>query len=216
MSRWFRFYDGVLDDPKVQLLPDALFKSWVNLMCLSSKMEGKPFDAAAVAFALRIPETKAQSTIDALLERGLLDDTAAGLLSHNWKARQYKSDLSNQRVKEHRERKRNVTDTVTLTSPETEQNRYSEPNGSDAVASPLARLWSDGLPALMALGVKEKQARPMIGRWLKDASDDASRLSSLIDRARKECAADPIAWITAALKAKPPARVSRMPTNGIV
>ena len=31
MSRWFRFYDAALDDPKVQRLPPAIFKlTWVG------------------------------------------------------------------------------------------------------------------------------------------------------------------------------------------
>jgi uncharacterized protein YdaU (DUF1376 family) len=76
---------------------------------------------------------------------------------------------------------------------------YSEANASDACASPRDRLWKEGLPALIALGVKEKQARPMVGRWLKDCGDDETRLCDLILRARAEAPIEPIAWITASL-----------------
>ncbi len=77
---------------------------------------------------------------------------------------------------------------------------HSEPSGSDADASPLARLWAEGLPALEAIGLKEKQSRPMIGRWLKDANDDHSKVLLVILSAREKCPADPIPWITASLK----------------
>ncbi|NIX78220.1 hypothetical protein [Microvirga terricola] len=30
MSRWFRFYDAVLDDLKIQKLSPHIFKAWVN------------------------------------------------------------------------------------------------------------------------------------------------------------------------------------------
>ena len=40
MARWFRFYNEALDDPKVQKLPPALFKSWVNLLCLTARHDG--------------------------------------------------------------------------------------------------------------------------------------------------------------------------------
>ena len=40
MSRWFRFYDEALDDPKVQRLAPHLFKTWINLLCLASKEDG--------------------------------------------------------------------------------------------------------------------------------------------------------------------------------
>lgn len=80
------------------------------------------------------------------------------------------------------------------------QTQLSEANASDAGASAVERLWSEGLPALMALGVKERQARPMIGRWRSDAGDDCERVLSAILRAREACPADPIPWINASLK----------------
>ena len=41
MQRWFRMYEEILDDPKVQKLPDDLFKAWVNVLALSSRNGGK-------------------------------------------------------------------------------------------------------------------------------------------------------------------------------
>jgi hypothetical protein len=121
MSRWFRSYDDALDDPKVQRLPGELFKAWFNLMCVSSKNDGKPFSIEEIEFRLRLTPAKAKSVADKFVETGLLDPVGGRYISHNWDRRQYKSDVSNERVKLHRERKCNVTETVTVAPPETEQ-----------------------------------------------------------------------------------------------
>jgi len=93
--RWFRFYDEVLDDPKVQRLPPALFKHWVNLLCLARRHEGKLPDDEAVAFALRLPSPKARGILAELQAAGLFDDRTP----HNWRQRQFQSDDAYQRVK---------------------------------------------------------------------------------------------------------------------
>lgn len=288
--KWFRFYAEALNDRKVQSLPSDLFKSWVNILCLYCN-EGTALDLSSIAFALRTGDSKTEAIVDDLLNRGLLDDTAAGLVPHNWNNRQYKSETSGDRVAKYRENRRKsgmrvlsdyskfkpalskrdglgcvycsatenlVVDhmvpvklggtddidnlalackacnsgksgrtpelafmqikvttaaqalaryrdkskhvTVTVTPPDTETD--SEPNGSDAGASAREALWGNGVTALIALGVSETRAKPMIGRWLKDAGDDFERVLRAISRARSEAPIDPIAWITAALKAE--------------
>lgn len=197
--KWFRFYAEALNDRKVQSLPGDLFKAWVNILCLYCN-EGTALDLSSISFALRAGDSKAQAIVDDLLNRGLLDDTAAGLVPHNWNNRQYKSDVSNGRVKRHRKRSSNGACNVTVTPPDTETD--SEPNGSDASASGREALWGNGVTALIALGVSETRAKPMIGRWLKDAGDDYEKVLGAISRARSEAPIDPIAWITAAMKAE--------------
>lgn len=91
MSRWFRMYSDVLDDPKVQKLPLALFKTWVNLLCLASRHDGMLPDIEDIAFSLRIDEATCADFINDLVERGLLD-AGDGVRPHNWDARQFKSD----------------------------------------------------------------------------------------------------------------------------
>lgn len=80
------------------------------------------------------------------------------------------------------------------------QPHSSEADASDAKASAREALWGNGVSFLMALGVSETRAKPMIGRWLKDAGDNYARVLGAIDRARSEAPIDPIAWITASLK----------------
>lgn len=121
MSRWFRFYDDVLNDPKVQALSPEIFKFWVNFLCLFSQSKEKlPEDG--LHFMLRTSEKKANAAIAELQRRGLIDVSEQGLEPHNWAGRQYKSDVSNDRVRRYRERHRNaecnVTPAVTVTSPD--------------------------------------------------------------------------------------------------
>ena len=73
MSRWFRLYDDLLDDPKVQRLPAHLFKAWVNLLCLTSKSDGVLPPVADIAFRMRASEHDVQGYIDELILAGLID-----------------------------------------------------------------------------------------------------------------------------------------------
>jgi hypothetical protein len=108
-GRWFRIYERSVDDPKLQLLPPPLFKSWFNLMCLSSANGGRLPDTQFIAFKLRISERKAADIISDLQQRELIDEHEDGSLSpHDWGEWQYTSDRSTERVKRHRETKRNV------------------------------------------------------------------------------------------------------------
>jgi hypothetical protein len=127
MSLWFRMYETVLDDPKVQRLPGDTFKGWVNLLCLAKRHDGVLPEIGDIAFALRLSETEVRLLLETLMRAGLIDDGDAGLTPHNWGGRQYLSDVSTDRVKRFRERERNVSETVVETPPETEteteQNR---------------------------------------------------------------------------------------------
>lgn len=127
MTRWFRFYGDALNDPKVQSLPGELFKTWVNLLCVASKHDGKLPVNGELAYLLRRRSDHLQRDINTLVERGLLDLVGDQMEPHNWPERQYKSDVSAPRVRLHRERKRNVTHTVTETPPDNRvQNTESD------------------------------------------------------------------------------------------
>lgn len=135
MTRWFRMYDAVLDDPKVQRLADKAFRAWVNLMCLASRNGGKlPDDWDDVAFALRLDVGKAKDLVQVLISAGLIDSGENGLEPHNWAIRQYRSDVSTVRVKRFRKRE----ETVSETPPEQKQSRTEQNNitAPPAVAGP--------------------------------------------------------------------------------
>lgn len=141
MSRWFRMYDAVLDDPKVQKLEPRLFKAWVNLLCVASRNDGSipPADAA---FALRLSDKETAKVMVTLVASGLLDNDGV-LRPHNWNGRQYKSDGSSERVKRFRERQSNgvcnVTETADATGPEAETEAETELEKPEAKASAKKR-----------------------------------------------------------------------------
>lgn len=78
MSRWFRLYDEMLDDPKVQRLAPDLFKAWVNLLCLANRNGGCLPGIEDIAFALRVDDDRATEIVTKLIELGLLDPQEDG------------------------------------------------------------------------------------------------------------------------------------------
>lgn len=142
MSRWFRFYDCALDDPKVQRLPAELFKTWVNLLCVASRHDGKLPDADDLAFLLRMDGNAMRQQIESLEAHGLIDRNEVGTASpHNWDKRQHKSDDSAERVRRFREKQKqnangsgnddgngpgNGRVTVTVTAPDTDTDTDTE------------------------------------------------------------------------------------------
>jgi hypothetical protein len=73
MSRWFRFYDDDLNNPKLLRLSDRLHRIWVGLCCVASK-NGKLPSMEDCALMLRLaPERMAEALVSLvgaeLLER---------------------------------------------------------------------------------------------------------------------------------------------------
>lgn len=119
-ARWFRLYEDMVHDPKVQRLPAEMFKGLVNLWCIASANGGCLPPVGDIAFTLRLSESKASAMLNYLAEAGFIDEDATGLKPHNWDARQFKSDVSTERVKRHRNAKRNVSPPLQETPPETD------------------------------------------------------------------------------------------------
>lgn len=77
-----------------------------------------------------------------------------------------------------------------------------EKSSADALDDPRVVLFDEGVSSLETLGVPTSRVRPMIGRWLKDTGDDATRILDAIRRAKSQSVADPIPWINAVLSPK--------------
>jgi hypothetical protein len=219
VNHWWRAYNEAVNDPKLQLLSDSLFRAWFNVMCIASASDGSLPPLKDIAFTLRIQPTKAAQVLAQLHTAGLLDKTETGFIPHNWNGRQYKSDVSTERVKRFRNGKRNGSPPVSETPPETEAETDTEARASDAPASdPRTRLFRDGLAKLAAMTGKGPDAcRSFVGKCLKAASDDAVTVLGLIEDAERNQVADPSAWIVARLKGpdhgKPKAAVIQAADN---
>lgn len=154
MSRWFRLHDELVDDPKVQCLPDALFKALINLWCITSQNDGSLPSIDAIAFKLRMKPQKVGAVMRDLRTAGLIVDDDDGVRPHNWDGRQYKSDVTDptapERMKRYRKNRNAVTSntvtqtvTVTPTRAETEQ-KDAAPNGARDMESDEADLFKRG------------------------------------------------------------------------
>src|SRR6185312_8593551 len=216
MNYWWRAYNEAVNDPKLQLLSDSLFRSWFNLMCIASAKDGELPPITDLSFTMRMKQEKVCQILTQLHAAGLLDKTETGFVPHNWNGRQYKSDVTDptapQRMKRYRQRKRNDrNETVTVIRPESEQKQTtdteSEQKDSEANASGAAapdhrkRLFNEGLAKLASLTGKGPDAcRSFVGKCLKAASDDAVTVLGLIEDDERNQAIDPSAWIVARLK----------------
>lgn len=75
-------YDELLNDPKAQRLDPALFKTWVNLLCLASRHGGVLPEASDIAFALRLSEESAEQAVKQLVECSLIDADPSEVLDY--------------------------------------------------------------------------------------------------------------------------------------
>lgn len=190
MSRWFRLYDELLDDPKVQRLSGDDFKAWINLLCLASRNDGNLPSTEDIAFALRLDGKKASALLQRLVSVGLLDEADGRFSPHGWNARQYKSDVSTGRVKQFRERQKAVSgnggETFHETPPETD-TETDVPLSKDNGAAPDSdkRFWDDA---------KAYVGRPsLVGKWVRDYGK--TETARAITAAQIERAVDPIPYI---------------------
>jgi hypothetical protein len=197
MSQWFRMYAEVLNDPKAQRLRDADFRGWVNVLCLACQHDGVIPSDDDIAFALRIDVRKAKKLMETLAEAGLIDVTETGRAPHNWSGRQYKSDVSTDRVKRFRNAKRNVSQAVTETPPDTETEQ-SVPLSNDNGAKPDSdkAFWDS---AKSYLGPSKAS---LIGKWAKEYGQEAT--ASAITAAQLERAINPVEFIQGHFRANRP------------
>jgi len=145
--RWFRLYDDVLNDPKVQRLSGETFKLWINLLCIASKHGGVLPKLDDLSFQLRLPTLVCKTEIDTLKLAGLIDGDK-NLKPHGWDKRQYKSDTSTERVKRFRERSSNVAETVNETVPDTDTETDTEKNIKRVISPRGSRLENEWKPSV--------------------------------------------------------------------
>ena len=206
MSRWFRLYDDLVDDPKIQRLPGEMVKALLNLWCLASQNDGLLPAHDDISFKLRMRPAKVQHLLSVLGECGLVDSDETGLRPHNWNARQFKSDVSNERVKQHRERKRNVTPTVTATPPETEQKQNTEAEQKDI--SPRSDDWPKDFGDIFWQAYPRKTEKLSAMKRLssvrksgivtfKDLMDGVSRYAAAVSHNDPKFTKHPTSWLNA-------------------
>lgn len=123
--KWFRLYAEIIDDPKLRNVSDKSFRVMIFLFSLAAEADKDgliPLTEDEIMWRLRIPEKVLTAAISELSDQNIIDNTFP-LQVLNWSKRQFKSDNSTLRVKQHRNVSRNVTETLDETPPEQIQNR---------------------------------------------------------------------------------------------
>lgn len=191
---WIRSYRGALHNPKIQRMPPPLFKAWQNFLWCTDD-DGVLPSVADVAFILRASEKQVRGWLVELTARGLFDDIGGGLFqAHDWSEHQKKSDTSNERVKQHRERKKAVTCNVTGndTREDTEQTREEQTQEQSAGARNFDAAWKAYPHPGNASRALAEQAWDQLG----DELPPIAQLMVAIDLYR--------GWLNAETKRRPP------------
>lgn len=131
---WFRIHNTIVDNPKIQRLPDSLVRPWLNLVALANGNGGSLPAIGDVAFRLRLTDAKCETLIETFLQRRLFDKTDDGIVPHDWNDWQYQSDVSTERVKQFRERQRNVSETPDETDQRQSRDRAEKTDANASVA----------------------------------------------------------------------------------
>ena len=100
---WFRLYSEFSHDPKIQMLPEAMQRRYVMLMCLRCSETLETLHETEVAFQLRLSEAELIETKQLFVSKNFIDKQWNLL---NWDKRQFVSDSSTMRVRKHRDNKK--------------------------------------------------------------------------------------------------------------
>lgn len=120
--KWFRMYGEMTDDPKIGILNDAEFRTWVELLCLACREEKNGVTSATIQNANWLLRRDVTVTVNVLIERKLIHENRGSFITiTKWDDRQKSSDTSRLRMRKLREKKSG--DVTTLESDAAEKRR---------------------------------------------------------------------------------------------
>lgn len=200
---WFRMYGEFANDPKVQMMPETMQRRLVMLFCLQCSNGIETFHETeretSIAFALRISEAELAETKELFLRKEFIN---SDWTICNWDKRQYASDSSTARVRRHREKSKQASEThETLqkrSSNALEQNRTDTEQIEQKKTTPASRVPSVSVQALTELGVEEQTAQeflavrkrkrsPLTELALAGISREAASIGWSLEAALKKC-----------------------------
>lgn len=129
---WIKYYHEILDDPKMAVLPDRLWRRVSELFLLAGRLDknGELPDTNQIAWALRMPTDDLAMDLQQLIPTGIIVRTLTGWFIPNFEKRQGPaSDV--ERKQQERKRKQNnqyydIHDNVTNMSRNVTQNRTEQ------------------------------------------------------------------------------------------
>ena len=124
--QWFRMYSEAVDDEKLRLLSFEDRWHFIAILCCKSAGiidEGGPLMRRKLAVKLGLDLSTFEEVVRRLAEVELIDRETVQPMA--WDRRQFQSDNSTERVREHRERVKQARN-VSATPPETEAESEAE------------------------------------------------------------------------------------------
>jgi len=141
---WFRLYSEFAHDPKIQMMTEQMQRRYIMLLCMCCSETLETLHETEIAFQMRLTDDELSRTKELFLSKGFIDE-------HwnltNWEKRQYVSDSSTERVRAHRNKKRNQVklDETLQEQPSngTEQNRteQKQTRKSESFDSSFDKFW---------------------------------------------------------------------------
>ena len=133
-NQWFRMYAEFATDPKVQMMSEANQRRFVMVLCLRCSNDHVTLQDEEVAFQLRISNDEWAQTKALFLSKGLINEDNTPTA---WDRRQFVSDSSAERVRKHREKKKQAAKrvcNVTATAPEADTDTEADTEVHQAAA----------------------------------------------------------------------------------
>ena len=134
-NQWFRMYAEFAADPKVQMMSEVDQRRFVMVLCLRCSNDCVTLQDDEVAFQLRISNEEWAQTKARFLAKGLINDDNKPTA---WDRRQFVSDSSAERVRKHRDKKKQAAKlvcNVTATPPEADTEADTEAEAEEKRAA---------------------------------------------------------------------------------
>ena len=185
---WFRLYSEFAHDPKIQMLPEAMQRRYVMLMCLRCSETLETLHETEIAFQLRLSEAELIETKQLFISKNFIDEQWNLL---NWDKRQFVSDSSTMRVRKHRDNKKQQSN-----DGETLQKRSSNAIDTDAdteqiqkkkatvVATPFGvsdSVWQE------FKSLRKAKKAPITQRAIDAINTEAKKANWTLEKALEEC-----------------------------
>jgi len=134
-NQWFRMYAEFATDPKVQMMSEADQRRFVMVLCLRCSNDDVTLQDEEIAFQLRISNEDWAQTKARFIAKGLINDDNKPTA---WDRRQFVSDSSAERVRKHRDKKKQAAKrvcNVTATPPEADTDTEADTEVHQAAAA---------------------------------------------------------------------------------
>ena len=210
-NQWFRLYAEFATDPKVQMMSEADQRRFIMVLCIRCSNDDVTLHDDEIAFQLRISSDEWERSKAVFLKKGLIGEDNRPTA---WDRRQFVSDSSAERVRKHREKKKQAAKracNVAVTPPEADTDTDTDTEVHQAAAaSPPARTREEPLAAaaeppdpihvraceLTSLvrnrGARLNASNPDVRSWAEQGVTDAQLLTAFdLAEERRAAKGDP-------------------------